>query len=273
MSFPRTFIDHLGRTVLLPTLPERIVSLCPSQTETLVAMGIGDRLVGRTRFCIHPVEALRKVKNVGGTKEVNFERIRALKPDLIIGEKEENTAAMVAALELEWPVYMTDVRDLEGAGKMILDLGAITGLEKESEAIQIGFQASLEAIRPLVGCDATCVYLIWKFPWMGAGSDTFIDSVLQKCGFINLCFDLPGRYPMLDKDFFLQKTPKIVLLSTEPFPFKDAHVAELQKIIPKSLIKIVDGEMFSWYGSHMVGVENYVNLLLQEIRVWLSLHD
>lgn len=265
MSFPKTLIDQMGRSVDLPAPPQRIVSLCPSLTETLVHMGLGGRLVGRTRFCIHPAEEMRRLPHVGGTKDVNMERLRALQPDLVIGEKEENTPEMAAAISAEFPLLMTDVVDLATADAMLALLGDATGLAAEAKAIADAVAASwgrVEALSPPV----TCLYLIWKNPWMVVGANTFIDSVLEKCGFINLARGLQGRYPMLEEKDFLQLSPQIVLLSTEPFPFKESHVAELQEIASGGKAMLVDGEMFSWYGSHMVGVENYLNLLLRNAR-------
>lgn len=250
----------------------RVISLCPSLTETLVDMGIGGRLVGRTRFCIHPKDLLKEVQKVGGTKQVDMGRIRALAPDLIIGEKEENTPEMIAALEQAWPVFVTDVRDLRTAQQMIHDLGAITGMEAAAALIGRGVAASMAKIQPLPR-PVTCLYLIWRGPWMAVGADTFIDSILKKCGFVNLGADMEGRYPVLDEALFLHQNPQVIFLSTEPYPFKPIHSAEFQRILPHSLVKIVDGEAFSWYGSHMIGVENYLNLRLHEIAVQLSLQD
>lgn len=257
--------------VPLPAAPQRIISLCPSQTETLVALGMGQRLVGRTRFCIHPKEPLRHVKNVGGTKMVDIERIRSLKPDLIIGEKEENTPEMIAALSNEWPVFMTDVRDLDSARQMVLDLGSITDATAAAAKIAEDIDASFARVVPLES-PVSCLYLIWKDPWMVVGADTFIDSVLKKCGFNNLGSDLQGRYPVLDEKVFLQKNPQVIFLSSEPFPFSSSHIADIQQFVTGEHVRLVDGEMFSWYGSHLVGVENYLNLLLHDTLAWLSLH-
>jgi iron complex transport system substrate-binding protein len=272
MAFPTVFVDQLGREVTLMAPPQRIISLCPSLTETLVHLGVGERLVGRTRFCIHPAEVMRGIPQVGGTKEVAMDRIRALQPDLIIGEKEENTPAMIAALAAEFPVFMTDVLDLDSAQEMVLQLGAIT--DTTAAATQLARQVadSWSSVRRLVQ-PVSCLYFIWKSPWMVVGANTFIDSVLQKCGFDNVATQWEGRYPVLDTSDYSHKIPAIVLLSTEPFPFKEAQIAEIQEIIPSAVVRIVDGEMFSWYGSHMVGVENYLNLLLDDVRLALSLHD
>ncbi|MBP6720788.1 MAG: ABC transporter substrate-binding protein [Bacteroidia bacterium] len=272
MSFPISIYDHLGRQVDLPQIPQRIVSLCPSQTETLVALGVGERLVGRTRFCIHPKSVLKKVKNIGGTKLVDFDRIRALKPDLIIGEKEENTAEMVAALEAEWPVFVTDVRDLESSARMVTDLGKITGTATKAAGLVSQIRASYDAICPLPR-PVSCLYLIWKDPWMAVGADTFIDSVLKKCGFHNVAASLDGRYPIVTKETFRGKMPEMVFLSSEPYPFANLHILDVQRLVNTHAVRIVDGEMFSWYGSHLIGVENYLNLVLQDTFASLSLHD
>lgn len=271
-QFPKTLTDQLGRQLHLPAPPQRIISLCPSLTETLVDLGIGSRLVGRTRFCIHPAEVMRTIPQIGGTKDVNMQRIRDLQPDLIIGEKEENTQAMIAELSAEFPVFMTDVVDLSSAHEMILHLGALTGTDDRAQAIA---QQVADSLSKIVALDppVPCLYFIWKNPWMVVGADTFIDSVLQKCGFDNLAQQWEGRYPVLETEFFVHKGPVLVLLSTEPFPFKEAHVAEIQQLIPSAVVRIVDGEMFSWYGSHMVDVENYINLLLNDMRYGLSLQE
>ncbi|MFM2376315.1 MAG: hypothetical protein RLZZ165_1412 [Bacteroidota bacterium] len=270
MGFPLEIMDHLGRKIVLAAAPQRIVSLCPSQTETLVAMGLGRRLVGRTRFCIHPKQELQAVRNVGGTKSVNLDRIRALRPDLIIGEKEENTAATVAALEREWPVFVTDVRDIASAARMIADLGTLTGLAESASAIGAAVADAVAGIQPLPA-PLTCVYMIWKNPWMAAGSDTFIHSILERCGWINVAATLPGRYPVLDLDFLAQNKPRAILLSTEPFPFKDSHILEIQAVVPNAQVQIVEGEMFSWYGVRMIQMQNYLNGLLHNASQSLSL--
>lgn len=272
MGLMDRIVDHVGREVPLAGVPQRVISLCPSQTETLVSLGLGDRLVGRTRFCIHPLPELRRVTRVGGTKEVDFERIRALRPDLIIGEKEENTPEMILTLEQDYPVFVTDVRDLDSALRMVRDLGRICDLEPAAEGILSKITSSIAAIQPLPR-PVSCLYMIWKSPWMAAGADTFINSMLEKCGFNNLATDLQGRYPMIDDDIFRQKSPAVVFLSSEPFPFKAAHITDLQRILPLSHIRLVDGEMFSWYGSRLVGVENYLNLLLRSKVAGLSLHE
>ncbi|MEM1000442.1 MAG: helical backbone metal receptor [Bacteroidota bacterium] len=262
---PETFTDHLGRRVRVPSPPQRIISLCPSQTATLFALGLGGKVVGRTRFCIHPQPEITTVERVGGTKAIKYERISRLAPDLIIGEKEENTPEMVAQLEREYPVYITDVRDLGSAEQMVRDLGRITGQPAAGAALAEAIQDGMASIRPLAP-RPHCVYLIWRKPWMAAGADTFIDAVLQHCGFDNLARAWEGRYPEFRLDDLRQWAPRTVFLSSEPFPFAQKHREEIRAVLPEAEVRLVDGEMFSWYGSHMQAAPDYLNALLENFR-------
>lgn len=249
--------DHLGREVSFNFPPQRIISLCPSQTETLFSLGAGPQTVGRTHFCIHPRPEIDKIAAVGGTKQVKIERIRKLEPDLIIGEKEENTAEMVEALSAEWPVYITDVRDYSSAIRMIQDLGILTGKKKESAAMIRRIETSFgDWGLPAQGL--RCLYLIWRKPYMAAGKDTFIHSMMEKAGLVNVCAGLRGRYPQIDENFIRIADPQLILLSTEPFPFTESHQAELSQILPESLVELTDGEMWSWYGSRMIQAADYI---------------
>lgn len=244
--------------------PERIVSLCPSQTETLIAFGLGTRVVGRTRFCIHPAEAVRDIRSVGGTKEIKMDRLASLQPDLIIGEKEENTPEMIAELEARFPVYVTDVKDENSALRMIRDLGAICGLPEKGEKMATAAAESLAQVRPLPSPES-CVYLIWQDPIMVVGAETYIQSVLVRCGFDNLALPLAGRYPTLTRDQLRAMGPRHILLSSEPFPFSEKHIAEYQALVPGANVRLVDGEAFSWYGVRMLEIADAMNAFLAQI--------
>lgn len=253
----RILKDMLGRAVSLPERPLRVISLCPSQTETLVDLGIGERLVGRTRFCIHPKEKLKSVARVGGTKEVDMEKIHALQPDLIIGEKEENTPEMVAELEKHYPVLVTDVTDYASALTMIQLFGDAVGevgaAKHWIERIETEWKAFSD-----VESGESVAYLIWRNPWMAVGKNTFIHSVLEKMGFRNVCEGFAGRYPVLDDTHWQTISPGRILLSSEPYPFKAQHIAEIQAFQPKAKVSLVDGEMFSWYGTRMAKAAEYL---------------
>ncbi len=250
------FTDQLHRTLFLPKPPERIISLVPSQTELLVDLGLEARIVGVTKFCIHP-EHLRKSKTiVGGTKNYRFEVIDSLKPDLIIGNKEENDREGIEQLAEKYPVWMSDIFSLEDNYEMIRQVGRITQRENQSQEIIQKIKSTFEQPIPKKG---TCVYLIWNEPTMVAGRDTFINVMLEKAGFENLVES--SRYPVLEKKDLQRLNPDFLLLSSEPFPFKEKHLDFFHTLLPNSQIKLVDGELFSWYGSRLVHSADYFRRL------------
>src|SRR5690554_1177583 len=244
--------DQMGRRVLLGKRPERIVSLVPSQTELLVDMGLEEQLVGITKFCIHP-EGLRKKKAiVGGTKNFHFDKIEALKPDLIIGNKEENYQEGIERLSEQFPVWMSDIYDLEDALEMMALLGEITNREASGREIISKIRSGFEKKFPFKG---TAIYLIWQEPMIAVGSNTFIDDLLQRAGFTNLISK--ERYPEISKEEILSLKPDFLLLSSEPYPFGAKHQVAYQQLFPDANVQLVDGEMFSWYGSRLIGTGDY----------------
>lgn len=246
------FTDHLNRTIFLPKPPERIISLVPSQTELLVDLGLEDRIVGATKFCVHP-RHLRKSKTiVGGTKNYRFDVIDSLKPDLIIGNKEENDQEGIEKLAGKYPVWMSDIFDLKDSLRMISDLGKITRAEAKSAEVISQIEKSFAQPTAKKG---TCVYLIWENPKMAAGKNTFIDSMLSVAGFENLVEKL--RYPEITDEMLIKLSPDFLLLSSEPFPFKEKHIKTFQALLPSSKIILVDGELFSWYGSRLLHAAEY----------------
>ena len=243
----------MGRRVEVPLYPQRIISLVPSQTELLYDLGLEDEVVGLTKFCVHP-EKWRKSKFVvGGTKKFNFEKIHQLAPDLIIGNKEENYQEGIFELEKKYPVWMSDIADLNGALNMISSVGGLVNKEFASDNLVSSIASSLKVERPARG---TALYLIWKDPYMGAGNDTFICEMMELAGFENVLGNLK-RYPELSMDEIKKLAPKHILLSSEPFPFKAVHVSELKSILPQSQVRLVDGEIFSWYGSRLLKAGKY----------------
>lgn len=274
-------IDQMGRLVVLPNSPQRIVSLVPSQTELLFDLGLGDRVVGITKFCIHPVEWFKTKTRVGGTKDVKLDIIRQLQPDLIIGNKEENKQEDIEQLMQHYPVWMSDIKTLEDAIQMIASVGQITNTENRAGEIIAEIKLGFEKLIPIVG-NPTVLYLIWK-PYMAAGVDTFINEMLTCMGFKNVLNAPPilrqaqydgrdvtlsvaeaSRYPEITNQQITQLQPDYILLSSEPFPFKEKHIAELQVLSPKSNILLVDGEMFSWYGSRLKYAPAYFKQLITD---------
>lgn len=256
--------DHLQRSVTIPQQPKRIVSLCPSITETLFDLGLLDRIVGTTRFCIHPLEKVAKTTRVGGTKSLDYERLHDLKPDLVIAEKEENTPEMVAALTQRYPVYVMDVVSVPSAIKMINDLGLIFGVEPAAGKLAAQIAHGFNSLQPLSVTRRT-LYLIWRKPYRVAGLETYIHDILSRCNLENVGGLLTGRYPELTLDTFRELNPHLILLASEPFPFRDKHRNEMQRLAATADIRLVDGEMFSWYGSRMLSAIPYLQKLLASI--------
>jgi ABC-type Fe3+-hydroxamate transport system substrate-binding protein len=254
-------VDQMGRIVHVPEHPQRIVSLVPSQTELLHDLGLGDRVVGITKFCVHPEEWFRSRPRIGGTKKVDLDKVRALRPDLILANKEENTQADIEVLAQEFPVWISDVHDLEGALDMIRRVGRLTGTGKQGEAIADLIATRFAALRP-DDSDRSVAYLIWRDPWMAAGSDTFIHDMLLRCGWHNALADGPGRYPELTDAGLAAADPDIILLSSEPYPFQEKHIAELNMICPGTPVRLVDGELFSWYGPRLLRSPGYFSGLM-----------
>lgn len=250
------FTDQLNRTIFLPKPPERIISLVPSQTELLVDLGLEEKIVGITKFCVHPTD-LKKTKTiVGGTKNYRFELIDSLKPDLIIGNKEENDREGIERLASSYPVWMSDICTLEDSLRMISDVGMLT--ETSSKAAQLVKEIQ-DSFSVQISFKGTCVYLIWENPLLVAGKNTFIDSMLRMAGFENLIQH--ARYPELSKEQLVCLSPDFLLLSSEPFPFKEKHLDSFQKLLPKSKLILADGELFSWYGSRLLQSASYFKRL------------
>lgn len=260
--------DHLQRAVTIPVEPQRILSLCPSITETLFALGLGDRVVGRTQFCIHPSDRISSVHTVGGTKQVDDDKIAALAPDLIIAEKEENTQDIVERLATRYPVYVVNVESIADAYTMIRDVGTITGTAEAANALVTRIQAKLHDLPRFDGKKAA--YFIWRKPYMVVGKTTYIDAMLAHIGFTNPFAELDGRYPVVTVEQIQHMKPDIVLLSSEPYPFAEGHVLELQEHLPDTPIVLVDGEMFSWYGVRMLQAADYVSEWQKEIQLLLG---
>ncbi|WP_332912190.1 helical backbone metal receptor [Algoriphagus boritolerans] len=219
-------------------------------------LGLEEKIVGVTKFCVHPGH-LRKSKTiVGGTKNYRFEVIDSLKPDLIIGNKEENDQKGIEKLAAKYPVWMSDIFDLKDSLRMIIDLGKITGTEKKATRVISEIEYTFS--QPLAK-KGSCVYLIWENPKMAAGKDTFIDTMLSSAGFENLIEN--SRYPELMEEELIDLSPDYLLLSSEPFPFKEKHIKALQSILPNTKVQLVDGEMFSWYGSRLLYAADYFKRL------------
>lgn len=236
---------------------KRIISLVPSQTELLADLGLDEEVVGITKFCIHPAGWRARKTIIGGTKQFDFDAIAALQSDLIIGNKEENYEAGIRQLEQLYPVWMSDIATLDDARQMMLLLGIIVGRASEAKALVDATNAEFTRLRAFQ--PARVLYLIWRKPWMAVGPETFIHEMLLRAGWHN-AVPTP-RYPELSEEALQDLQPDYVFLSSEPYPFREKHITELQKILPRAKVLLVDGEMFSWYGSRLRLAPAYLNNL------------
>ena len=256
------FLDQLNRTLKLSKTPSRIVSLVPSQTELLVELGLRNNIVGVTKFCVHPLDLRGEKTIVGGTKQVNYSKIKSLRPDIIICNKEENTEEMVLHLESIAPVWVSDISTIPESIEMIERLGEVFKVSEKASRIVSKIEEKLDDFKVyLKGFSLKKVlYLIWKEPYMAVGKKTFIDALLHLNNFENIITEENSRYPEVTLEVI--KEAELVLLSTEPYPFRHSHILELQNIIDGE-IKLVDGEYFSWYGSRLVKALDYFRTLHQ----------
>ncbi|GAB3869500.1 helical backbone metal receptor [Hymenobacter segetis] len=261
-SLPLNVTDQMGRRVAVPFPPQRIVSLVPSQTELLFDLGLGEKVVGVTKFCIHPAEARTQATVIGGTKNFDFDKIAALKPDLIIGNKEENYQDGIEQLADQYPVWLSDISNLTEALDMIRRVGFIVGAKEKATVLADEIEASFATFAASATEVAlvSAAYFIWRKPYMVATTGTFIDDMLRRVGFVNAFTGL-SRYPEITAEQLATTAPQRILLSSEPYPFAEKHVAEFQQICPTAKVEIVDGELFSWYGSRLLKSAAYFTQL------------
>jgi len=253
-----TVMDALGRPVRVTAPPQRVVSLVPSQTELLADLGLDAEVVGVTKFCVHPAHWRGVKAVVGGTKSVDTEAIAALSPDLVLVNKEENTRETVEALAQVAPVYVTDVHHLPGALEMIRAVGRLVGRADPAERLAAEIRDGFDALP--VFPSARVAYLIWRGPYMAAGGGNFIDDMLTRAGFENALAHRP-RYPEVTVETLRGAQLDRLLLSSEPFPFGPKHVEALSAALPGVSVELVDGELFSWYGSRIRRTPAYLRAL------------
>lgn len=247
--------DQTGRSVEIPRRPRRIVSLCPSTTETLFALGAGDAVAGRTRYCCHPRDRVGSLASVGGTKAVDLEALARLEPDLVVAVKEENHEPQVREIAVRWPTLVLDPVDVASALDGLRLLGRALFDDARGAALADDIARRFAGLPRLEGLRV--LYLIWRKPFMAVGAGTYLDDVLRTLGFVNVASSLDGRYPELDADRVEALTPEILLASSEPFPFESKHLAELRALAPGARVAFVDGELFSWHGARMLEAADY----------------
>ena len=227
---------------------QKIISLVPSLTELLIDLGLKDRLAGRTRFCIHPADEVDDIPIMGGTKNPRLDKIKEAQPDLIIANKEENRPQDIKTLMDDFDVELTDIATIEDALIVIHNLGQKLNTADQAEKLITQIQSRLND-RPEEP-ELRTAYMIWKDPWMSIGHDTYIHDVMDHYNLTNV-FGEKTRYPKFDLKELKQYHPDLILLSSEPYPFKEKHIATVEEVCPAARVLLVDGEWFSWYGSQM----------------------
>ncbi len=248
------FTDQLQRKIGLEQTPQKIISLVPSQTELLFDLGLDKQVIGITKFCVHPDQWFRNKTRVGGTKQLNMDLIRNLQPDLIIANKEENSQDQLELLMQQFNVWVSDIKTLNDAFTMIEQIGIITNTHHKAVAINQKIKIEFSKLKNFI--PAKAAYFIWHEPMMSIGNDTFINHLMQQGGFKNV-FDSLNRYPEITTTDLQKVNPQFILLSSEPFPFKEKHVAHYHQLCPDAKIILVDGELFSWYGSRLIKAPAY----------------
>lgn len=257
----KKYTDQLGAEVFIPVNPSRIVSLVPSQTELLADLGLENEVIGITKFCIHPDHWRNQKAIIGGTKKFNFQAFHDLNPELIIGNKEENYKEGIDQLRNIAPVWISDIVSLEDSLNMILALGSLTNRNAVADGLVNEIRFSLSGINQINS--KTVLYLIWYNPWMAVGQDTFINTMISQTGLKN-CI-ATSRYPEIKPEEIKELNPDFIFMSSEPFPFKQKHFDELQQVLPSTKIILVDGELFSWYGSRLRFFADYFNNKLRPL--------
>jgi ABC-type Fe3+-hydroxamate transport system substrate-binding protein len=263
------YTDQIGNTILLRETPKRIVSLVPSQTELLFDLGLEKETLGITKFCIHPNQWFKSKTRVGGTKNVDFEKVKQLNPDLIIANKEENSESDIKRLMRLYPTWISDIKNIDHAYQMIISIGEITN--KKEKAIQLVKKTDISINNLQKELKTTTIqsvlYLIWNNPFMSINSDTFIYEMLILNGWENIITTSDSRYPEISEEEVKFLQPDYIFLSSEPFPFKENHKNAIEQQFPNSKVVLVDGEMFSWYGSRLLKASQYFKSLHQILNL------
>ncbi len=246
---------------------QKIISLVPSQTELLFDLGLESSVVGLTKFCVHPFHAKQTKTIVGGTKNIKIDKIKALKPDMILCNKEENTKEIVEACSEICTVHVSDIFTMDDAIELIKHYGDIFNKRVEATAMIHKLEYKLRDFKNYIQNkeSLSVAYFIWRKPWMVAGNRTFINHLLALNKYNNI-YSNKERYPEVElKKIRLEGDPELVFLSSEPYPFKEEHAFEVGRFAHHAKTVFVDGEMFSWYGSRLLKSFDYFKKLRERI--------
>ncbi|WP_417785447.1 ABC transporter substrate-binding protein [Tenacibaculum sp.] len=245
---------------------KRIISLVPSQTELLVDLGLEDSIVGVTKFCIHPKHLLKTKIVVGGTKNIKINKIKELQPDIILCNKEENTKEIVEACQQIAFTHVSDIFTLTDSLELISLYGSFFEKQVEAKKMIGELESKIFDFKKFIvnQKNRKVAYFIWRNPWMIAANNTFINHLLELNKFENI-YANEVRYPEVNLKDIHKKNPELILLSSEPFPFKEKHIIEIKQYTNNSTPILVDGEYFSWYGSRLLKAFDYFKELHNRI--------
>ncbi len=236
--------DELGRTLALRNTPQRLISLVPSLTEYLFYLGLGQRVVGVTDYCIAPAAGVATLPKVRGTKNPDCAAISALQPDLVLMNKEENRERDVLALaEAGLSVYVTDITTVAGARATLARLAELLDCRAQAAGLLAEIDAELALAPPP---SVRYAAAIWRDPWMFVGSATYADDLLAHCGGRNIAATWEGRYPRAELAKLAAQQPNLLLLPDEPYRFSAADLPAVAGVAPR--IALCDGMALTWYG-------------------------
>lgn len=253
-------LDASGTALAGAAPPRRIVSLIPSTTELLCAMGLAEALVGVTVYCVEPRDVVRTKTRVGGEKNPDLERIRALAPDLVIANIEENSRHHVEVLR-EWgiPVWVTYPRTVADSLRMIRELGEVTGARQRAAALLAEIEPLYAQVRANTSrrAPAAVFYAIWRDPYMTINGDTYISDVLAVCGARNVFANHADRYPTVTLDEVAARRPDVIVLPDEPFRFRRAHIKDFEPYVDVPAVRhrrihLLEGKAFAWHGPRIM---------------------
>lgn len=252
-----TIKDQLSRLIHIDRPCRRIVSLVPSITELLVDLGLSDRIVGVTKFCVHPSGLKQSKTVIGGTKQVHIQMIKDLQPDLVLANKEENVQEQIEEIALFCPTYVSDINNVQQVLALVNDLAHICqGVQDASKISRLIGQHAPKSIFD----SQRALYLIWKDPYMSVGGDTYISYVMNQLGLVNVCQER-DRYPSIVMEEIIEMNVDCIFLSSEPYPFSEKHRLYFTEQLPHIQTALVDGEAFSWYGSRLIHLPAYFTSL------------
>ena len=264
----QTVKDCLGDEITIPKNIKKIVSLVPSISELIYDLNAEDRLVGVTKFCVVPKYFQIEKTVVGGVQEFEVDKIKALNPDVVFASKDENFEDEIEELRKFFPVYVTDVKNVDEAKQMIENFGVLLNRRNESSKILMKIDLQLQDLAKVTDdlLYRSGAYLVWNDPWVAAGKDTFVDSMLKLIKVNNVFSNLKERYPMVTGANIHIGNPDIVMLPSEPFKFEDQQAMEISAHTHDAATYFVDGQMFSWYGSRLVKSLDYLKLLAVKFK-------